>query len=227
MGATLEKTLVGLLLLPGLAQGKGTGSDRCMDHCYLEKGEAGYDVLCPCGERRFPHDGEGFFALKNRAPGRYATELAARLHGASAGEVALVDGDRCLDAVGESRANPRPAKDFLGIVTLAQRPLCECVQARVHFRTSRRCETSVAGQLECRFELAPGEGGRAGPVRRPALQDYQACIAARLNYRAPASCEGSVCREGPRDCPTGKELVNVADAESCCPIFECRTKEGS
>ncbi|MGZ3707137.1 MAG: hypothetical protein ACXVA8_13995, partial [Bdellovibrionota bacterium] len=59
----------------------------------------------------------------------------------------------------------------------------------------------------------------------PSLHDYQSCVADRLNYRRPETCEGVVCQDQPRSCALGQELVNLADSESCCPVFECREEE--
>lgn len=200
-------------------------TSACLSHCSLERDESGrFAVECSCGEKKYPgHD--SFFGLKARYPDKFEGELRHRLRGASPSEIAAVDSNSCAAEVKLARERPRAADEFLGLVTLAMRPTCECVRNRVHFPVRRACSGTAAGQVLCEFDLFAVPSDRIGPVRNSTLHDYQACAAARLNYRRPETCAGVVCRERPHDCPIGRELVNVADPEACCPSFECRGEE--
>jgi hypothetical protein len=206
-----------LLGLPATATAART--DGCLNHCTLEKNAAGeLESLCVCSEKKFTVQADNIFALRSHSAARYRQELEKRLSGATPAEKAAVAANSCAAAAGADR----PANELRLLAGLAERPLCECVGARVFFPVRRECKVTPAGVTLCHFELERAVSSRVGPVRAPTLYDYQACIAARANYKRPETCKAVRCTDQPRACGSGTELVNVADTESCCPIFECR-----
>jgi hypothetical protein len=230
MGKCLSLTLAIIAVLSYEGEARGAhgamNSAPCLSHCSLERDDDGRaSVLCSCLEKKYSGR-DNFFGLMKRSPDRFEGEIQRRLRGANSLETAAVAGNSCALDVSASHAHPRPASTFVHLASLSMRPTCECVRNRVQFPVSRSCAFTKAGQVLCQFDLALNNLAHEGPVRAGTLHDYQACAAARINYRRPETCAAVVCEDQPRECPLGQELVNVADPESCCPSFECRGEEG-
>jgi hypothetical protein len=178
-------------------------TDSCANDCRIEKKENGiHFVACQCTGKSKPwnsHSKEIFFR--------------SRLMGANPEEIQAIQENKCVAAPTfspEEEAKVRP---------LATRPLCECVSSRVSAGIEMNCKKSATGEKLC----LPRHTDKGGKARKPTLFDYQSCVVDRVNYRKPESCQEAVCPKEKPACPAGKELMNIADPEACCPVFVCRT----
>ena len=177
-------------------------TNSCANDCRIEKKENGiHFVACQCTGKSKP--------WSNQAKEIF---FRSRLAGASAEESQAIQENRCVNAPAlspEEEAKVRP---------LATRPLCECVSARLRAGIEMNCKKSATGEKLC----LPSHTEKSVKPRKPTLFDYQSCVVDRVNYKKPQSCEDSACSKEKPACPAGKELVNIADPEACCPVFVCR-----
>lgn len=179
-------------------------SDSCANDCRIEKKESGiHYVACHCSGKTKPwssHSKEIFFR--------------SRLTGASPEETQAIQENKC------ATAPALPAEEEAKVRPLSTRPLCECVSARVGAGIEMNCKKSATGEKLC----LPRHTAKSGKARKPTLFDYQSCVVDRINYRKPQSCVDAACTKEKPACASGKELVNIADPEACCPVFVCRSQ---
>lgn len=179
-------------------------SNSCANDCRIEKKENGtHYVACRCSEKTKPWSGYGkeiFFR--------------SRLNNASPEEIEAIRENKCTPVTGMT------AEEATKIRPLATRPLCECVSARVSAGIKLDCKKSASGEKLC----LPRHSAQIATNRKPTLFDYESCVVDRINYRKPESCQNADCAKEKPVCSKGKELVNIADPEACCPVFVCRGK---
>lgn len=104
---------------------------------------------------------------------------------------------------------------------LAKLPLCECVSNMMQIHKEKSCKKTSAGETLCDF--AANENKVKSKFEYPNLYSYQVCLMRSETYERPGRCPASPCKADVPTCQQGESLFNVADPESCCPVFVCKT----
>ena len=191
-----------------------TSVDPCEQTCTLEAGTDGQiEPVCTCKQIE---KSKKSFEKASAWPSK--TKLLEQLDGVSEKNISIVVQNSCQNLEHHFLHN---TKDILIAADLSARPLCECVDVRLHFPVAKQCHTMVNGTDSCSFPIVKGKVSPE-PIRIATVYDYQSCIAKNSNYKKPVSCdEAKTCLAPPDNCDVGTELVNIADPESCCPVFVC------
>ena len=199
------------LILAGSLSWAGGGAESCLNSCTIELGENGKTkTVCRCD---LPDSITKLWGKE--AKPRSLKVWQSRLLGAKPEDLTQVATNAC----GSSAPAKRNPTELKSLAKLTQRPLCECVKARVYFPLRKSCTYTPAGETLCTFARAERPVEKARAV---SLYDYQSCVSDRQNYEPPASCGTGACPAGPTSCASNERLTNIADPESCCPVFVCQ-----
>ncbi len=216
MGLFLAIVTLGLVPEISLAAGPMAS---CFNQCQLVKlnHSKEYSLTCACD--KIVSKGEGdWLAGKNSS--ERADFLRKKIMGISLDPYPELIDNSCR---GQTKpVDPELAQKKLDIAKL---PLCDCVSTIQHFPKKKVCWRTPAGEVLCEFPVEK-QATLPMPVA-PTLYAYQACLLKRETHQKPKSCPAKPCDEIPPTCTTGTKLVNLADPESCCPVFSCEPIEQS
>jgi len=194
----------------------------CQNSCRLDQGQDGrWGAFCKCAKQNFAQLASPAKLLDS------PRKLTQRLWGQPREHLALASRDACRPGQGELPALGSGNLHYEA--TSGEVPLCRCVRARTHFPVSLRCEKrGITGETTCAFTMAGSSEVSPRPLRRPTLEDYQACMAGIANQGLfeghAATCELVTACEPPPACGMGEELFNVAENNECCPRYECQKR---
>jgi hypothetical protein len=225
MGIRMFWPLLGAItFLAGNAGAETQTASVCQNSCRLEQGSGGqWGVFCRC-----PKDSPG---SKPKTPDRLLATLWARQSALPGQDAEITEQVATNSCSADVKRFPSPAAIPPSLhlqVAMGGKSLCDCVSSRVHFELQKSCHRTPANELHCSFSVAKSTPAALQAVRKPTLEDYQSCLAAKANHESGAeeaqgsgnSCALSDCKAPPL-CGPGMEPFNAAETGACCPVYSC------
>jgi hypothetical protein len=189
---------------------------NCLNQCQLVKvgAEDQYSLSCSC-EDRFLKGERDWQAGKSTA--ERIDFLKKKFVGISLDKYPEIENNSCKKKSTKEEPSLLKRKK-LGLSTLS---ICDCVSTIENFAKQKKCRITSAGERLCEFSTDAEKDLRAS--LDPTLYAYQVCLIKRETYRKPEKCAAKPCEEKIPVCEQGKKLMNLADPESCCPVFSCES----
>ncbi len=187
---------------------------NCLNHCQMVRlaDTNEFSLHCNCS-KTLPRGEKDWLAQKG-SPHR-AEYLRQKFIGLDLSNYPEVVENQCRQKVQlEAPSVVRKKMD------LAKLPLCECVSTIMQIQKEKSCRKTPAGEELCNF-AANGDKVKSS-FEYPNLYSYQVCMMRSETYERPSRCPASPCKAELPTCSEGESLFNVADPESCCPVFVCK-----
>ncbi len=207
MGAFL--VLISILLTPEIAVAKGS----CFNQCQLVKIARSneYSLTCACEKNISKGESDWLAGKRSSERGDF---LRKKFIGLRISEYPEIVNNSCRSRV--KKAGPELAKKKLEIANL---PICDCVSTFQHFAKKKVCWRTPAGETLCDYPTDT-RSHLENPID-PTLYAYQVCLIKKETFKKADTCPAKPCEAKAPVCPAGTRLMNLADPESCCPVFSC------
>lgn len=187
---------------------------NCLNQCQLVKmgTEENYSLSCSC-EGKFLKGERDW--LTGKATGERRDYLKKKFIGISLDSYPEIANNSCKKK--SLKEDTALLKKKLNLSNLS---ICDCVSTVQYFAKQKICRITSAGERLC--EIATDSEKALKGSLDPTLYAYQVCLMKKDTYKKPEKCPAKPCEERIPVCEEGKKLVNLADPESCCPVFSCQ-----